>query len=96
MKIYLPTYAPRIFSIWFEKSIGDMGYTVENMWVDQKGKSIFFGEELNLSITLGTLKTEFNFGAFREEYIGRDIEFVKLLKVKQDELVRLSKGQGKG
>ena len=73
------------------------GYTREKLWVDKTKKTLSYGKELILTISMEGLDMELNFGALWEDHLSGDVEFKQLLKEALDKLVeRPSKGDGKG
>ena len=87
---------PEHFLFGVKKLLGAWGYNTLNLWVDKNTKSISFGKETILSISVDQLKMKLTYGAFWEEHIGNDADFKMLLKTEQGNLVRSSKGNGKG
>jgi len=64
------------------------GYTLENLWVNKKTKSISLGREEILNVTLEDSELKLTYGAFWEAHIGGDADFKDLLKTEQEKLDR--------
>ena len=89
---------PEHFLFGVKKLLGSQtwGYTLGNLWVNKKTKSISLGREEILSVTLEDSELKLTYGAFWEAHIGGDPDFKHLLKTEQEKLDRSSKGKGTG
>ena len=73
------------------------GYTREKLWVNKTKKTLSYGKEFVLGVSMEGLDMKLDFGTLWEAHLSGDVAFKQLVKNVIDKLVeRPSKGDGKG